>query len=153
MLTVTFTPPEVFHSDPTLKCRFLYFTLRFAPSVSSPEKPVKKEKKATSLYFILLSVRSGFSLFFVLFFWRLQTFLVRKCSSSQRKVLCLRVTADRSASSVQECFICEEDSSEYKAKLDGSVCSLPAATDTRATPHISAHFNGWSDVGEDGPSQ
>uniref|UniRef100_A0A3Q2CZM9 Si:ch211-168d1.3 n=1 Tax=Cyprinodon variegatus TaxID=28743 RepID=A0A3Q2CZM9_CYPVA len=38
------------------------------------------------------------------------TFLVRKCSSSQRKVLCLRVTADRSASSVKECFICEEDS-------------------------------------------
>uniref|UniRef100_A0A3B4ZGT9 Si:ch211-168d1.3 n=1 Tax=Stegastes partitus TaxID=144197 RepID=A0A3B4ZGT9_9TELE len=33
------------------------------------------------------------------------TFLVRKCSSSQRKVLCLRVTADRSASSVKECFI------------------------------------------------
>lgn len=43
----------------------------------------------------------------------LQTFLVRKCISSQRKVLCLRVTADKSASSVQECFICEEDSSEY----------------------------------------
>lgn len=43
----------------------------------------------------------------------LQTFLVRKCVSSQRKVLCLRVTADKSASSVQECFICEEDSSEY----------------------------------------
>uniref|UniRef100_A0A8C5HT04 SH2 domain-containing protein n=1 Tax=Gouania willdenowi TaxID=441366 RepID=A0A8C5HT04_GOUWI len=41
------------------------------------------------------------------------TFLVRKCSSSQRKVLCFRVTADRSASCVQECFICEEDSSEY----------------------------------------
>uniref|UniRef100_A0A3B4AHI8 VPS9 domain-containing protein n=1 Tax=Periophthalmus magnuspinnatus TaxID=409849 RepID=A0A3B4AHI8_9GOBI len=41
------------------------------------------------------------------------TFLVRKCSSSQRKVLCLRVTSDRSASSVKECFICEEDSSEY----------------------------------------
>uniref|UniRef100_A0A3Q4GCZ0 Si:ch211-168d1.3 n=1 Tax=Neolamprologus brichardi TaxID=32507 RepID=A0A3Q4GCZ0_NEOBR len=38
------------------------------------------------------------------------TFLVRKCSSTQRKVLCLRVTADRSASSVKECFICEEDS-------------------------------------------
>uniref|UniRef100_A0A3B5LIP5 VPS9 domain-containing protein n=1 Tax=Xiphophorus couchianus TaxID=32473 RepID=A0A3B5LIP5_9TELE len=38
------------------------------------------------------------------------TFLVRKCSSSQRKVLCLRVAADRSASSVKECFICEEDS-------------------------------------------
>lgn len=41
---------------------------------------------------------------------------MRKCSSSQRKVLCLRVTADRSASSVKECFICEEDSSEYKNK-------------------------------------
>uniref|UniRef100_A0A3Q3H1U7 Si:ch211-168d1.3 n=1 Tax=Labrus bergylta TaxID=56723 RepID=A0A3Q3H1U7_9LABR len=38
------------------------------------------------------------------------TFLVRKCSSSQRKVLCFRVTADKSASSVKECFICEEDS-------------------------------------------
>lgn len=48
------------------------------------------------------------------FFLCLQTFLVRKCSSTQRKVLCLRVTADRSASSVKECFICEEDSSEYK---------------------------------------
>lgn len=51
---------------------------------------------------------------FLVFFGCLQTFLVRKCSSSQRKVLCLRVTADKSASSVQECFICEEDSSEYK---------------------------------------
>uniref|UniRef100_A0A3B3X727 VPS9 domain-containing protein n=1 Tax=Poecilia mexicana TaxID=48701 RepID=A0A3B3X727_9TELE len=40
------------------------------------------------------------------------TFLVRKCSSSQRKVLCLRVAADRSASSVKECFICEEDSNK-----------------------------------------
>uniref|UniRef100_A0A3P8UFD2 SH2 domain-containing protein n=1 Tax=Cynoglossus semilaevis TaxID=244447 RepID=A0A3P8UFD2_CYNSE len=38
------------------------------------------------------------------------TFLVRKCSATQRKVLCLRVTADRSTSSVKECFICEEDS-------------------------------------------
>uniref|UniRef100_A0A673BTP6 Si:ch211-168d1.3 n=1 Tax=Sphaeramia orbicularis TaxID=375764 RepID=A0A673BTP6_9TELE len=38
------------------------------------------------------------------------TFLVRKCSLSQRKVLCMRATADRSASSVKERFICEEDS-------------------------------------------
>lgn len=48
----------------------------------------------------------------------LQTFLVRKCSSSQRKVLCLRVTAEKSVTSVKECFICEEDSSEYKTKVD-----------------------------------
>uniref|UniRef100_A0A3Q4BDK7 VPS9 domain-containing protein n=1 Tax=Mola mola TaxID=94237 RepID=A0A3Q4BDK7_MOLML len=48
------------------------------------------------------------------------TFLVRKCSSSQRKVLCLRVTADKSASSVKECFICEEDSSEYKTPARSS---------------------------------
>lgn len=46
-----------------------------------------------------------------------QTFLVRKCSSSQRKMLCLRVTADKSASSVKECFICEEDSSEYTSPI------------------------------------
>lgn len=52
--------------------------------------------------------------YLVLYFFCFQTFLVRKCSSSQRKVLCLRVAADTSASSVKECFICEEDSSEYK---------------------------------------
>ncbi|KAM9425571.1 ras and Rab interactor 2 [Pholidichthys leucotaenia] len=50
------------------------------------------------------------------------TFLVRKCSSSQRKVLCLRVTADRSASSVKECFICEEDST---FALENSALSFP----------------------------
>ncbi|XP_015230929.1 PREDICTED: ras and Rab interactor 1 [Cyprinodon variegatus] len=50
------------------------------------------------------------------------TFLVRKCSSSQRKVLCLRVTADRSASSVKECFICEEDST---FALESSALSFP----------------------------
>lgn len=52
----------------------------------------------------------------------LQTFLVRKCSSSQRKLLCLRATADKSASSVQECFICEEDSSEYDRCRRRSCC-------------------------------
>ncbi|XP_037615580.1 ras and Rab interactor 3 [Sebastes umbrosus] len=50
------------------------------------------------------------------------TFLVRKCSSSQRKVLCLRVTADKSASSVKECFICEEDST---FALDSSALTFP----------------------------
>ncbi|MEQ2249960.1 hypothetical protein ILYODFUR_034900, partial [Ilyodon furcidens] len=50
------------------------------------------------------------------------TFLVRKCSSSQRKVLCLRVAADRSASSVKECFICEEDST---FALESSALSFP----------------------------
>ncbi|XP_028285605.1 ras and Rab interactor 2 [Parambassis ranga] len=50
------------------------------------------------------------------------TFLVRKCSSSQRKVLCLRVTSDRSASSVKECFICEEDST---FALESSALSFP----------------------------
>ncbi|KAK7909926.1 hypothetical protein WMY93_014610 [Mugilogobius chulae] len=50
------------------------------------------------------------------------TFLVRKCGSSQRKVLCLRVTSDRSASSVKECFICEEDST---FALESSALSFP----------------------------
>ncbi|KAM9335369.1 ras and Rab interactor 2 [Symphorus nematophorus] len=50
------------------------------------------------------------------------TFLVRKCSSSQRKVLCLRVAADKSASSVKECFICEEDST---FALESSALSFP----------------------------
>ncbi|XP_029311127.1 ras and Rab interactor 3 isoform X2 [Cottoperca gobio] len=50
------------------------------------------------------------------------TFLVRKCSSSLRKVLCLRVTADKSASSVKECFICEEDST---FALDSSALTFP----------------------------
>uniref|UniRef100_A0AAV2KVJ1 SH2 domain-containing protein n=1 Tax=Knipowitschia caucasica TaxID=637954 RepID=A0AAV2KVJ1_KNICA len=50
------------------------------------------------------------------------TFLVRKCSSSQRKVLCLRVTSDRSAASVKECFICEEDST---FALESSSLSFP----------------------------
>ncbi|KAM4564507.1 ras and Rab interactor 2 [Fundulus diaphanus] len=50
------------------------------------------------------------------------TFLVRKCSSSQRKVLCLRVAGDRSASSVKECFICEEDST---FALESSALSFP----------------------------
>ncbi|XP_026154516.1 ras and Rab interactor 2 [Mastacembelus armatus] len=50
------------------------------------------------------------------------TFLVRKCTSSQRKVLCFRVTADRSASSVKECFICEEDST---FALESSALSFP----------------------------
>lgn len=51
-----------------------------------------------------------------------QTFLVRKCSSSQRKLLCLRATADKRASSVHECFICEEDSSEYDRRRRRSCC-------------------------------
>uniref|UniRef100_A0A3Q3EF51 SH2 domain-containing protein n=2 Tax=Kryptolebias marmoratus TaxID=37003 RepID=A0A3Q3EF51_KRYMA len=50
------------------------------------------------------------------------TFLVRKCNSSQRKVLCLRVAADRSASSVKECFISEEDST---FALESSALSFP----------------------------
>ncbi|XP_037116614.1 ras and Rab interactor 2 [Syngnathus acus] len=50
------------------------------------------------------------------------TFLVRKCSLSQRKVLCVRVTADRSWSSVKECFICEED---YTFALESSALSFP----------------------------
>ncbi|XP_037544360.1 ras and Rab interactor 2 [Nematolebias whitei] len=51
-----------------------------------------------------------------------QTFLVRKCNSSQRKVLCFRVAADRSASSVKECFISEEDST---FALESSALSFP----------------------------
>ncbi|XP_057709713.1 ras and Rab interactor 2 isoform X2 [Corythoichthys intestinalis] len=50
------------------------------------------------------------------------TFLVRKCSSSQRKVLSVRVTADRGSSSVKECFICEED---YTFALESSALSFP----------------------------
>ncbi|KAF3697802.1 Ras and Rab interactor 2 Ras interaction/interference protein 2 [Channa argus] len=53
------------------------------------------------------------------------TFLVRKCSASQRKVLCLRMTADRNASSVKECFICEEDSNFW---------SSPSASDIQNGP-------------------
>ncbi|XP_077961700.1 ras and Rab interactor 2 isoform X1 [Gasterosteus aculeatus] len=57
------------------------------------------------------------------------TFLVCKCSSSQRKVLCLRATADKSASSVKECFICEEDSTfalESSALTFPDLCRLVA---------------------------
>ncbi|XP_039678656.1 ras and Rab interactor 2 isoform X2 [Perca fluviatilis] len=57
------------------------------------------------------------------------TFLVRKCSSSQRKVLCLRETADKRASSVKECFICEEDSTfalESSALTFPDLCRLVA---------------------------
>ncbi|XP_052353331.1 ras and Rab interactor 2 isoform X1 [Oncorhynchus keta] len=50
------------------------------------------------------------------------TFLVRKCSSSQRKLLCVRVTADRAASSIKECLICEEDST---FALESSALSFP----------------------------
>uniref|UniRef100_UPI003AB0F5A7 ras and Rab interactor 2 n=1 Tax=Centroberyx gerrardi TaxID=166262 RepID=UPI003AB0F5A7 len=50
------------------------------------------------------------------------TFLVRKCSSTQRKVLCLRVSGDRSAASVKECFICEENST---FALESSALSFP----------------------------
>ncbi|XP_029616253.1 ras and Rab interactor 2 isoform X3 [Salmo trutta] len=50
------------------------------------------------------------------------TFLVRKCSSSQSKMLCVRVTADRAASSVKECLICEEDST---FALESSALSFP----------------------------
>lgn len=83
--------------------------------------------------------------------WCLQTFLVRKCSSSQRKVLCLRVTADKSASSVKECFICEEDSSEYKTHYI-NMCFPPAG-------YSRAHFSvrcgsltltGWMSAGQRG---
>lgn len=71
----------------------------------------------------------------------LQTFLVRKCASSQRKVLCLRVTADKSVSSVKECFICEEDSSEYKTKggLANSAIQPPDA-------HYTLLLTVWSAV-------
>ncbi|XP_028420183.1 ras and Rab interactor 2 [Perca flavescens] len=57
------------------------------------------------------------------------TFLVRKCSSSQRKVLCLRETADKRVSSVKECFICEEDSTfalENSALTFPDLCRLVA---------------------------
>ncbi|XP_033961521.1 LOW QUALITY PROTEIN: ras and Rab interactor 2 [Pseudochaenichthys georgianus] len=57
------------------------------------------------------------------------TFLVRKCSFSQRKVLCLRATGDNSASSVKECFICEEDSTfalESSALTFPDLCRLVA---------------------------
>ncbi|XP_035462230.2 ras and Rab interactor 2 [Scophthalmus maximus] len=50
------------------------------------------------------------------------TFVVRKCGASQRKVLCLRATADPSASAVKECFICEEDST---FALESSALSFP----------------------------
>ncbi|XP_019899093.1 ras and Rab interactor 3 isoform X2 [Esox lucius] len=50
------------------------------------------------------------------------TFLVRKCSSSQRKVLCVRVAAERAPSSIKECFICEEDSA---FSLESSALSFP----------------------------
>lgn len=87
----------------------LNYTFLFTPSV--------KKKTITPLCFVPVVCVPG---------WCLQTFLVRKCSSSQRKVLCFRVTADKSASSVKECFICEEDSSEYKTSWI-SMC-YPAAT-------------------------
>ncbi|XP_061769007.1 ras and Rab interactor 2 isoform X4 [Nerophis ophidion] len=51
-----------------------------------------------------------------------QTFLVRKCYSSQRKVLCLRVAGEKRPSSVKECFICEED---YTFALESSALSFP----------------------------
>lgn len=70
--------------------------------------------------------------------WCLQTFLVRKCSSTQRKVLCLRVTADRSASSVKECFICEEDSSEYETS---STVRTPAACSRNNTLNTHVSLN------------
>ncbi|XP_034020728.1 ras and Rab interactor 2 [Thalassophryne amazonica] len=57
------------------------------------------------------------------------TFLVRKCGSTQRKVLCLRVAAARSASSIKECFICEEDSTfalESSAICFPDLCRLVA---------------------------
>ncbi|XP_077444289.1 ras and Rab interactor 2 [Stigmatopora argus] len=50
------------------------------------------------------------------------TFLVRKCSSSQRKVLSVRVTGDRGASSVKDCFIREED---YTFALESSALGFP----------------------------
>ncbi|KAM3590800.1 uncharacterized protein V6R79_016818 [Siganus canaliculatus] len=62
------------------------------------------------------------SAFYILLREPVGTFLVRKCSSSQRKVLCFRVTADKSASSVKECFICEEDST---FALENSALGFP----------------------------
>lgn len=114
----------------------------FTPCVPSPEACVKK-KTITPLCFILV-VCGGC--------WCLQTFLVRKCSSSQRKVLCLRATADKSASSVKECFICEEDSSEYKT----SQISMRYPPATTAMHAIVRRFKcsavhtlaGWSGVGQ-----
>ncbi|KAM4611816.1 ras and Rab interactor 2 [Polymixia lowei] len=50
------------------------------------------------------------------------TFLVRKCSSSHRKVLCLRATGDKSVSSIKECFISEEEST---FALESSALSFP----------------------------
>ncbi|XP_019714112.1 ras and Rab interactor 2, partial [Hippocampus comes] len=50
------------------------------------------------------------------------TFLVRKCGSSQRKLLCVRVTADGTRSSVKECPICEED---YAFALESSALGFP----------------------------
>ncbi|XP_077597753.1 uncharacterized protein rin1b isoform X2 [Stigmatopora nigra] len=50
------------------------------------------------------------------------TFLVRKCSSSQRKVLSVRVSAERDASSVQDRFIREED---YTFALESSALGFP----------------------------
>nr|XP_057922788.1 ras and Rab interactor 3 [Doryrhamphus excisus] len=62
------------------------------------------------------------SAFYILLREPVGTFLVRKCCSSQRKLLCLRVSADRSSSSVKECFICEED---YTFALESSSLSFP----------------------------
>nr|XP_046235802.1 ras and Rab interactor 2 isoform X2 [Scatophagus argus] len=62
------------------------------------------------------------SAFYILLREPVGTFLVRKCSSSQRKVLCFRMTADKTVSSVKECFICEEDST---FALESSALSFP----------------------------
>lgn len=120
-----------------MKCRKLIYSccfMLFTPSVPSPEACVKTMKTITPLCFVLVVCGARCCL---------QTFLVRKCSSSQRKVLCLRETADKSVSSVKECFICEEDSSEYKT-IGISMHYPPATTAVHATIRCSPFC--WSAV-------
>ncbi|KAM8882168.1 ras and Rab interactor 2 [Synchiropus picturatus] len=50
------------------------------------------------------------------------TFLVRKCTATHKKVLCLRATADQSTTCVKEFFISEEDST---FALESSALSFP----------------------------
>ncbi|XP_036404799.1 ras and Rab interactor 2-like [Megalops cyprinoides] len=49
-------------------------------------------------------------------------FLVRRCNASQKKVLCVRLTEDNSASSVRQCVIREEEST---FSLESSAISFP----------------------------
>lgn len=108
---------------------FLYLSFLFAPSVPSP----KKKKKCERIKIYVKKTKTTLRFLHVVFLvcWCLQTFLVRKCSSSQRKVLCFRATADKSASSVKECFICEEDSSEYEtSRISTYILHPPLHTHT-----------------------